>query len=453
MPPLPPGLRSTSSASTASEHSHYSTSSSVGGSKQGSTLSNMMRRSTSSFSKNSDASSSHLSPSIPYSPALDIEPSPTTSSSSLLPGVPNRLSALPTSPEHKRSFSRGFHLPSPSPVSPYNSPRMPGLPHSNSFPVPPRTRSEAGFTDTDTETEGEDAERRDKEATPRRSRIRPVSALPAPRNTSQGWTSEGWERPGMVDGLSNRPIAPRTASRSSIKQPPPSDIPPSPKSPTWPTSPKSPTFAQHTASKMKRLGSFSKKHGRRLSGGWKFGSSNSPTGDNNQESNSEMRRSSTVNKLETVVGSPSKPRQPLVQAPESPGASAADSPLPYTPRVEDGSDDEERGVRAGSASAPSSTFTSTRRHRPGAMMRQSTIDDVSTVTSPFATEVDGMPSSISENTALGTKKDSKRRMKEWPDFEVPEHIWASQPGMRQNKENIARFARDVRRESTTRGRS
>ncbi|ORX36041.1 hypothetical protein BD324DRAFT_651945 [Kockovaella imperatae] len=215
LPPLPPSIRSSSSTSVASHN---------GASSPAQPPTSILRRSHSSLAGTGST--------------------PPPSSSFSRPATP------------PRALSSGFHLPSPVHGSPYLTSQMPNsassLPPSSSHPTPLRHDS-----DTETEVDG---------TTPRRKRIRPVSAAPAPRQT--------------------------------------------PASTGFPTA------------TLRRISSMSKKHGRRLSGGFKFGTTSSTS-----SGESKM--------LETVVGSPSKP---IVHRPE-----------PST-------EIDLRDIRIDSVSAPSSSF-------------------------------------------------------------------------------------------------
>ncbi len=283
LPPLPPNLRSPSAASNGS-----TTSSSSNHSR--SALISIMRRSTGSFSKRSDRS-----PPSSYPRKTNNDHSSARSTS---------LHSPPILPPPGRSFSRGFHLPSPSPRSPYHpatglipgeggTPPLPystsftalPFPHSTLFPMPRKG------SDSDTETERT-------EATPRRPRKpRPVSALPGPRTSGRtGWEGEGWNEVNQDLPLPS----PRTSSGG---------------------------FAASTSSTFQRLGSLSKKHGRRLSGGFGFGTN----------SHSSSTESILVAGLPTVMGSPSKPLRKA------------------SPEIEN----ERAAVRAGSVSAPSSVIKPT----------------------------------------------------------------------------------------------
>jgi hypothetical protein len=279
------------------------------------------------------------------------------------------------------SFSRGFHLPSPTPGSPYAQVvlKMPNLPHSNSFPAPSRRES-----DGETEVEQEQDEI---DATPkRRKKIRPVSALPAPRLVSQAWDAPGQSGSGHSPSVSSRPVSQASNHRWTASEMLP---PPSPRV----SSPTGSTFTSNTGSQVRRLGSFSKKHGRRLSGGFKFGSSSSIT----TTEHNEKRRGSQP--LETVAGSPSKPNR-----------SPARREIPDMQQLVP--DDEHRPeARAGSISAPSSTF------------KTSTVGKTGTASV--------LTASLSEDAMIRQLEKAKRRQS-WGDFVIPKDVMDKQKGIKQD---------------------
>lgn len=396
VPPLPLGIRSSSAASGTSDVSVISqvsaSSNSSYRSGPASALSSILRRSSSTLSKQSDRSAK--TPPSAYTPILRASPIPSS------PGIPmpTRRDATPTSPPSSHSFSRGFHLPSPLPGSPYSEteirfPPMPTLPHSRSFPAPPPRGSD---TETEPEIEANDI-------TPKRKKkVRPVSELPGPRATSRGssrgWNGHDWK--GFSDAPNPPPrqdsLAVRSESRSSYHKASASEI-------VTPSSPQSGSFAS-TTSTFRRLGSISKKHGRRLSGGFKFG-----TGSSSSTGTSEIRRGSQT--LETVAGSPSKPNR-------SPVRKQLPQPLP---------DDMFRSAtRAGSVSAPNSHFKANTMGK---------------------TEVhSGLNSSLSED-ALAAKKEKKARRTSLGDFTIPKDVLAKQKGLKEDKGAIKKFDSGVKGES------
>ncbi|KAK4688048.1 hypothetical protein P7C73_g2081, partial [Tremellales sp. Uapishka_1] len=317
LPPLPPNLRSPRSAST-------STSASTSSNRSGPTpaLTSILRRSSSSLNKNPPSAYPHPSASrTPSSTSLAANTSP----SPIPPS--NRYDALPPLTT-SHSFSRGFHLPSPTPGSPYHGPRIqspwypgdgttPPLPSSSSFP----SRLIASHSGSDTETEPENPNTA--EATPkRRKKIRPVSALPAariPSSSSSIGKAIGWNGDPSWKGFATERISPRrpTAALEGLPSATLDSLTPSRTQTQTQTQSqtKDGTFAT-----LKRIGSMSKKHGRKISNGWKFGTASSSS-------------SNESKKLETVLASPTKS-----------GRS----------KQADGKDTDE--IKPGSISAPSSGF-------------------------------------------------------------------------------------------------
>ncbi|WVF70510.1 hypothetical protein IAT40_005300 [Kwoniella sp. CBS 6097] len=416
VPPLPNNLRSPSATSSTSHSSNKSGPTSA--------FSALLRRSSSSLSKRSDKSREAPPSSYPHA-----SPHARTSSSSVNsympqgPGVPIPSRSGDVTPDlpSSQSFSRGFHLPSPSPGSPYHPSKsrmpntaypgtaaVPPLPHSSSFPGP--QAAQAKNSGSDTETEGESK-------TPkRRKKIRPASALPAPRNPSSGWGGDAWKGLGESDGGG----LPHAAS-TNIPTPPIPGLPASRQSSLeLATRPVDGTpssgFAASTSSTLRRIGSLSKKHGRRLSGGFKFGTNSStPSGSS----------SGGTRPLEPVLGSPSKPpkSEDLPLSPTSP------TPLP--------SDEALRhAIRAGSVSAPSSVFKPMPTH-------------------PSITGLDGLTTSSEQDhgdkelngnavvAAAAEKKEKHRRRQSWNDFIIPREVMAKQKELKENIGAVKMFASGV----------
>lgn len=288
--------------------------------------------------------------------------------------MPQQQPSFASSPTQP-SFSRGFHLPSPTPGSPYAEPApiMPKLPHSSSFPGPYHKDSDAG-TETEHEEDGVDA-------TPkRRKKMRPVSALPASRSISRGWNAAGWS------GFGDLPT-----SQTSYHRPTASELPTSSSAGVINTA--GSRSNSNTTSHVRRLSSFSKKHGRRLSGGFKFGTGSSTS---STEQN-EKRHGSKA--LETVTGSPSKPNR-------SPSRKETPSMPQLTP-------DElpRQNIRPGSISASSSAFKS----------------------ATVGTE--GQSSTMAANLhedAMARKLEKAKRRQSWGEFVIPKDVMDKQKGIKKD---------------------
>lgn len=383
VPPIPPNLRSPSATSNMSSSSVASSSSNRSGPMAAISL---MRRSASNLSRKSQQSTPPSS--YPHLGAAGSSTSVNAPHKTPSPVAVQSAFEDPRSPHDigSHAFSPGFHLPSPSARSPYrpsidNAFSPPPLPHSTSFPL------KMGKQDSDSESET------DVDRTPRRKKIRPVSMQPGPpplttHAPTRGWNGDGWR--GFSDkgpSTSTPPVDPlplgqRSASSGTSR------------SQAGVSSPRTATFASSTANTLRRLGSMSKKHGRRLSGGFRF----------NQ---AEPRTPTT---LEPVVGSPSKPSQ-LEQ--QGDGHDQED-------------DDDERAKRGASVSAPSSSF------------RGSTVS--------------GMTPSVSSSTIKGTlKSDKHRRRQSWNDFIIPSSVLAKQKDLKKNLSAVKQFAAGLDSESSSAG--
>ncbi|RSH84134.1 uncharacterized protein EHS24_005637 [Apiotrichum porosum] len=369
VPPLPANLRSPSAASGWSSTSIMSSASSTRSGK-GRRFSLMMRRSSSNISALADTptkpppmphpyalrgpstssvnmanatSSSTVNLSSPQSAVRTssspiVNRSPQVAGSSTMhrmavagrtpsPAKPRTEADGSASSSRPRTFSPGFHLPSPSPGSPYN----------RITPTPSECDADADENDTSR----------------RRRRVRPASAMPIPRKTAASLASAGYDHVNsssptlsmgsLASTQQSSPSQPRnvhmptlaalsSASAANQQHQSPSGGPHSRMSSAnmpdsaslasgFPagTSPSNTSVsmsfgssAQHHQtngqssahqSTLKRITSFSKKHSRRLSGGWMFGTQSSTS---SNESGSRDSRP-PLQLLETVTGSPSKP--------------------------------------------------------------------------------------------------------------------------------------------------
>ncbi|GMK58816.1 hypothetical protein CspeluHIS016_0602580 [Cutaneotrichosporon spelunceum] len=219
--------------------------------------------------------------------------------------VPNTMPGRPTTPRRPspikvgqsdasgpRTFSPGFHLPNTVAGSPY---------HAVSPPLPlvaSTSRTESAGSDTEMEDDGSTTPRR-------RRRVRPASVQPPPRELSNARFKDinaSVPALGADQHQHQRPEVVRIPSSSISSQ--------SLNPPTDATSPATATQHHPSANNngfghttLKRITSFSKKHGRRLSEGWKFGSTSSTS---SIESEVAIIQQAQVHRLEPVAGSPSK---------------------------------------------------------------------------------------------------------------------------------------------------
>lgn len=225
-------------------------------------------------------------------------PSSSTPSGATTPRRPSPIKLVndPNVPPPARTFSPGFHLPNTVAGSPYRAMAPQAIPQAGG--------SGPAGSDTETEENGSTTPKR-------RRRVRPVSAQPAPRPAE-----------GKLAGARFKEVnasVPVFASDHHQQRPPPVSIPPASPISSSPsfgtangsTSPTA-TSASHASmssngfghTTLKRITSFSKKHGRRLSGGWKFGSTSSTS---SMESEiAIIQQAQVVHRLEPVAGSPSK---------------------------------------------------------------------------------------------------------------------------------------------------
>ncbi|WVR05938.1 hypothetical protein IAU60_002964 [Kwoniella sp. DSM 27419] len=402
VPPLPANLRSPSAKSFSSVASDKSVSGPV------SAFSALLRRSSSSLSRRSDKSKERPPSAYPQSPQSGRRSTSSVHSavSQHAPPVAGRSGNVTPEMPTSQSFSRGFHLPSPSPRSPYsahharlpsvsypNLGTMPPLPHSTSFPGPQAIT----VSGSDTETEGE-------EKTPRRrKKVRPVSAVPAPRTSSlNGWLIE--DCPSPVPQIPGLPISRQSSAGYSSS----SKV-------SFASSSSSKGVASGMAiegSALKRLGSLSKKQGRRISGGLGFESSSSLL---------LKDQPAEVRSLEPVQGSPSKPVR-------SKQATRDQPTTPPSALTAWSNDDRGQVSRAGSLSAPNSLFKPTGSDLwPNGLAATQTDDNVTNLRPP-----------------AGDKRvQSQRRRQSWNEFVIPREVMAKQKGLKENIGAVKKFASGV----------
>ncbi|KAL1410655.1 hypothetical protein Q8F55_004674 [Vanrija albida] len=303
-----------------------------------------------------------------------------------------------------RTFSPGFHLPSPSPGSPYAQ-RAAAMSATSVPYSSPLSRGEAPVDEDDTDTEVETGK------TPvGRKKIRPVSAMPAPRPVDSGLTRTYNQVNASVPCLSPRQpqvaTLPPSASTTSSHQTRLSSSPST--TATSITSSGNSQGLSSTHTTLRRLTSFSKKHGRRLSGGWKFGSTSSTSTTGSGEK-------AGGHTLETVNGSPSKPS---VDA----SRSAVEMQRPVVP----GQAFDDDGVQT--AVLPPQRSTDPPASAPAATTTQSMGPD------PWAT--DAAPR---DATAKG-KPPKERRRTSFNDFVIPTEVMAKQKELKRGIGAVKKFA-------------
>ncbi|ODO11648.1 hypothetical protein I350_00432 [Cryptococcus amylolentus CBS 6273] len=436
MPPLPSNLRSPSATSTSTSSSAHSHNRAQGVT---SVFTSMLRRSSSSLSKSSRGSKEPPS-AYPYAyPGGDGGRS--RSSVSVGIPIPEKTDGR-TTPEQPQSFSRGFHLPSPSPQSPYHSkPRMPlplGRPplpdHTASVPLlsgqPPSLNTMSIDAD-DSDEEGD--------KTPRRRKKVPLASL----RTSPGKKGHGESYEHGSPASASIPGLPRSSSTSpwpSLGSPTKTRVNPMPLVPSGGGGENESISSGHTgasgngsgfASTVRRLGSISKKHGRRLSGGWKFGTQSS-----NSSSNSgggvasagsvfgQPRDEKAV--LETVMGSPVKDRRDddLVDSPvvvQHPLTPDTKSKPKHRPRPSDQWDHDFPSFSAPNANQSSTTLA-----------RLDKVEKSATQEKLLLAEADKK-----------RMEDKQRRRQSWNDFVIPRNVLEKQKELKEGIGAVKLFARGV----------
>ncbi|WVQ70859.1 hypothetical protein IAR50_000384 [Cryptococcus sp. DSM 104548] len=431
IPPLPSNLRSpsaTSTSTTSSSHSHSRT--------QGvaSALTSMLRRSSSSLSKSSRGSKE---PPSAYSYAYPGGEGG-RSRSSVSIGIPmTERTDGRTTPEQPQSFSRGFHLPSPSPRSPYHSkPHMPlpigrpPLPHRTSISSQPLSPVKMRPVDADDSDEGGDK-------TPRRKKKVPLASLnisPGKQGHKESY-KYGAPHSASIPGL---PQSSSTSPWPGMGSPTKTRANPLPHVPSGNGGENASINIGHTgasgtgsgfASTVRRLGSISKKHGRRLSGGWKFGtqssnsSSNSGGGTISAGSVSTQPRDEKV-MLETVVGSPVKDMRDddlvdspvVVQHPFTPAAKPK-----HRPRPSDQWDQDFPSFSASNLNQSSTTLARLDKVEKSAMQEKLLLAEAD----------------------KKRREDKQRRRQSWNDFVIPRNVLEKQKELKEGIGAVKMFASGV----------
>lgn len=291
---------------------------------------------------------------------------------------------MESSDDLPRTFSPGFHLPSTTPSSPYRQRTLAGS--VTSFQQQAQTSPSPLAVET-FPTDNSDTETEESAVTGRtKSKATPVT-MPVPRVRQSTSFSSGLRE--MNDADAPRPSNVSSMSRRSVQQRLSSD----PSSVASQDSEKSST--------LKRITSFSKKHGRRLSGGWKFG----------QGSTDEKHGPS----LETVSGSPSKPEAMLgeTNGGAEPAPSRGKTAFPSDPR-------------------PSSSVARKKAasHEPG-----------TSGAGHLNTAFSFGGASNSDGAAEATPKQTKRRSQQ--DFVIPDNVLAKQKELKRGISSVKRFAGGV----------
>lgn len=177
-------------------------------------------------------------------------------------------------------------------------------------------------------------------------------------------------------------------------------------------------------STFKRLQSLGKKHGRRLSGGWKFGTTSS-TSSEERDKGGEKR---AMSKLETVKGSPSK-----------------------SLRGDGIEGDEQEEGGAGNRASDRFITTPAGQTRSGEQAGGGVI----TYSSP-ALKLTASPRLLSDKfdqhvehlhgtgtSRLHVKEDKERRRQSWNDFVIPRNVLEKQKELKEGIRGVRKFASGV----------
>lgn len=296
-----------------------------------------------------------------------------------------------------RTFSPGFHLPSTTSSSPYRNRTLAGSVSSfqQQAQTSPSPLAVGKFPSDDSDTETEESA-----ATGRTKGKTTSMPMPVPRVRQSTSVSSGLRE--LNDASSE---APRPSNVSSMSR---NDVRPKPRQASAATTASATSQdSSEKTSTLRRITSFSKKHGRRLSGGWKFG-----------QSASDAKPGFP---LETVSGSPSKPEifgdEGRPEYPPVPAANATTkTAFPSDPRRSNSV------IRKKAAS-----------HEPG--FREKRTGHLDTA---FALST----SLNADDPANATPKKSKRRSQQ--DFVIPENVLAKQKDLKRDITSVKKFAGGVK---------
>ena len=314
----------------------------------------------------------------------------------------------------QQSFSRGYHLPSPSPQSPHVGTAFqsirPSVHQSQSYSTTPTLEPAPASPGDDTQT------------TPKKRR--PVSVVP-PR--SSGWTGDAWT--GFPPRLPKSSRSPRTgvSSWSPVKARPALGVASAgqPKTPTTPRPPMSGSVDDDKGqSTFKKLQSLSRKHGRRLSGGWKFGT--------NSSTSSGEGDKRAVSKLETVKGSPSKTGR---------GEEHGYEPSSVDPDTTSSTDWDTGASEQGDVAIAPPPSSGPVKRTGSAFQASIGAPSPSILSDKFDQHVDYLPRSGSQR--LRVKEDKERRRQSWNDFVIPRNVLEKQKELKEGIRGVRKFASGV----------
>lgn len=199
-----------------------------------------------------------------------------------------------------------------------------------------------------------------------------------------------------------------------------------------------------TFSTLRRLSSLSKKHGRRLSGGFKLSASAAGQGVAAVEviPDYQADKARRGSRLETVAGSPVKA---VRTKPDTYTEAAA-----ARSETEAGSVDQPGLLRPGSDSAPSSSF---RKVTTSSSASRNLHDEWiahadPTPPNPMPRDPPGPYGAVTEAPASNAecvkiKSDKERRRQSWNDFVIPRNVLDKQRELKKGIEGVKRFANGV----------
>lgn len=386
VPSLPPNHRSSSTASQLSSLSTTSSTTSAGKSSPTKRLSKMMRRSSSNLSATLRASRGHSPLPSPLPTARDLYL------------MQKGSSQTPLSPEGTtaREALAGDTAVCPG-LSKSNSEGAPDgllVPVTSRRSRPLSHQSQVhGILRHSEATEGETKEAEERRVSPGRRKHRPPPIVSPPRHHERN--SDVWAEQATASTL----VSSSTPSTSTPKQLP--SARPGLGTPSGSYGPSSGSFALSAHTTLNRITSFSKKHGRRLSGGWKFGTASSAgSAESKPDARTALQQPQANTPLEPVEGSPSKPM-------EVPDDSAAANDIPSSQLQRAASPSSWQFVPSQSAAQGSTNFpewqTSSQQRRSRKERRRASLND----------------------------------------FVIPDRVLAAQKGLRRDKVAIKEFAEGV----------
>ncbi|KLT42899.1 hypothetical protein CC85DRAFT_301868 [Cutaneotrichosporon oleaginosum] len=349
-------------------------------------------------------------------------PSTASASGATTPRRPSPIKVAQSDVPAPRTFSPGFHLPNTAAGSPYR------VMAQQLSPVASTSRSGPTGSDTETEENGSTTPRR-------RRRVRPVSVQPPPREISNARFREvNASVPVLGTDQHQRPEPVRIPSSSILSQSVvPHTDPTSPATSLSQTSMSSNGFGHTT---LKRITSFSKKHGRRLSGGWKFGSTSSTSSIESEIA--VIQQAQVVHRLEPVAGSPSKLPTMDKGVPSALSASSASS-------IDIGSPTTVEHPPGAPVTVPPAAPAQVAVPLPEAKVTLS--PSAKPQASPVKAKAKNVEAEVwddwDEPTTTARKRPRERRRMSFGDFVIPDSVLAKQKELKRGIGAVKKFAGGV----------